>query len=162
MIGTFTIIGTNLIILSVFYIILKSKINKSLKSTAVLEQIRKEINKLIVELNQTTERNISLIENRVTRLNEILEKADKRIKVLNREVIKTETGKELYSNLSLKIPANPVKEKTNIKIDKNDMTKREEVMNYFHKGIDPKIIASRTGFPVGEVELIISLAKGKG
>ncbi|MEE9306355.1 MAG: hypothetical protein V3V57_02360, partial [Spirochaetia bacterium] len=49
----------------VVYLILKRGLSKSLDPQTVLESIREEVDRIIVELNSTTDRNITLLEDKV-------------------------------------------------------------------------------------------------
>ena len=78
---------------------LKRRVDRELSADRALERIRKEIGDLITELNATTERNITLIEDRVQRLNKILETTDRKIGVLKKEAEKHEMGTTMYTDL---------------------------------------------------------------
>jgi hypothetical protein len=52
----------------IVYLILKAKLNKSVDPKAILESIREEVDRIIVELNSTTDRNITLLEDKVQSL----------------------------------------------------------------------------------------------
>ena len=74
----------------IVYLILKAKLNKSVDPKAILESIREEVDRIIVELNSTTDRNITLLEDKVQSLSTLLEQADKKIGILKREIEKHE------------------------------------------------------------------------
>jgi len=84
------------------YLILKKKIDKIANTDSQLEEVREEVARIIIELNQTTERNIALIEDRISRLAELLSTADKKIGLLKRESEKHEVSQKVYSELSAK------------------------------------------------------------
>ena len=62
--------------------------------------MREEVDRLQVELNQTTNRNVTLIEDRLNALSEALGKADKKILLFRREAEKQEMSGKLYTELS--------------------------------------------------------------
>lgn len=62
-------------------------------------KIREELNLLLIELNQTTDRNITLIEDRITTLKKLIEEADKRIRVLNQETSRKVVESTIYNRL---------------------------------------------------------------
>ncbi len=64
-----------------------------------IADIREEVSRLLVELNQTTDRNIGLMEDRIASLNEQLVTADKKIALLRREIEKHDVGTQVYSRL---------------------------------------------------------------
>ncbi|MFO8064290.1 MAG: hypothetical protein ACQETQ_04350 [Spirochaetota bacterium] len=84
---------------AVIYLLLIRRIDRKLEPGRIVEQVRSEIEGIIVELNQTTDRNIGLIEDRVNRLNSVLEQADKRLSVLKREVQSHTAGTERYNDI---------------------------------------------------------------
>lgn len=84
---------------AVVYLLLARRIDRRLEPGRVVENIRSEINGIIVELNQTTDRNIGLIEDRVNRLNGVLEQADRRLSVLKREVESRSSSTQRYNDI---------------------------------------------------------------
>ena len=137
------------------YLILKRKIDKIANTDSQLEEVREEVARVIIELNQTTERNIALIEDRISRLVELLSTADKKIGLLKRESEKHEVSQRVYSELSAK----PV-----VKVPKNSSPKKDnqqEILRLYLAGFTPRVIARRMALSLGEVELIISLSERK-
>ncbi|UCF97667.1 MAG: hypothetical protein JSV89_21240 [Spirochaetaceae bacterium] len=132
----------------IVYLLLKAKLNKSLDPKAVLESIREEVDRIIVELNSTTDRNITLLEDRVQNLSSLLEQADRKIVVLKREIEKHELSGKVYSELAEKRNQEPVEE---------DLHTR--VLHLHKQGISASAIAKRLGITLAEIELIITLAK---
>lgn len=131
---------------SVIYLILKKKIASSLDPNTQIERIREEINHLIVDLNQTTDRNIALIEDRVNRLMDLLAEADKKINLLQRESEKHQLSNKVYADIARK------------KADTAKEDRQDEVLRLHREGFSTEMIAKRVGAPVSEVELIISLS----
>jgi len=78
------------------------------KRTSVSEQLaeyRTEVNKLNAEINSVTERNLTLIEDRVKKIKELLEEADRRVSVYAGELEKSRRGEALYTSLGRGIRA---------------------------------------------------------
>ncbi len=90
--------------LVIIYFLLKRKIEKALSLDSLLESVRKEVRALNIELNETTDRNISLIEDRVRSLHELLDEADRRIGVAKREQSRRETEAAVYTKLGRVAP----------------------------------------------------------
>ncbi len=147
------------------YLLLKRRLARALSAAAILGEVREEVNRILVELNQTTNRNITRIEDRIRSLNEVLGKADKRLALLARETEKQDLASRLYSELSARRPAPsgeppvapapaapPAEERE--RADRN-----EEVVRLARSGLGPALIARQLGITLGEVELIISLAQ---
>ena len=100
-------------------------------------------------MNKTADRNIQLIEDRINNLKNLVEQADKRITVLNKEQkIKIEPVKIKQPEVSINA----------VKIPKK-LSFREQVLEMHLQGIEPKVIAAKMEANVGEVELIISLSR---
>jgi len=133
----------------VLYLALKKKIEARTDAASVLKQIRDEVDRLIVELNQTTDRNITLIEDKLASLNEQLALADKRIVMLRREAVKDQAGTHVYSNLVIKRADEPAAAGEDI---------HQQVLGLHLSGLTPPMIAKRLGKPLAEVDLIISLS----
>lgn len=81
------------------YAVLRDRIRRATSAAAQIAELREEVSRLVVELNQTTERNVALIEDRISGLTEILAAADKKIGLLHREIEKHDVGTQVYSRL---------------------------------------------------------------
>ena len=133
----------------IVYLILRARLNKSVDPKAILETIREEVDRIIVELNSTTDRNITLLEDKVQSLTTLLEQADKKVGILRREIEKHEMSVKVYSQLA-------GSGKGTQKADEPD--RQSQVLNLHRQGISPSAIAKRLGITLAEIELIISLA----
>ena len=140
--------------LFVVYLILKQKLNKSLDPQTVLESIREEVDRIIVELNSTTDRNITLLEDKVQSLTNLIEQADKKIGILRREIEKHELAGKVYSELAEKRGKEPEVEGNN----QGEQDVHTQVIQLHRQGISASVIAKRIGITLAEIELIISLA----
>ena len=133
----------------IVYLILKAKLNKSVDPRAILESIREEVDRIIVELNSTTDRNITLMEDKVQSLTALLEQADKKIGILKREIEKHELSGKVYSELA----------RGGQRIQQpEEQDRRTQVLNLHRQGISASAIAKRLGITLAEIELIITLA----
>jgi hypothetical protein len=163
--------------LLVVYAVLRERVRRGTSAAAQSQELREEVSRLVVELNQTTDRNIALVEDGIARLNELLARADKKIGLLRRESEKHEMGMQVYSRLGegrsaveQGAPAGgPPPAKTGRaraaapKAEEGEATDaREQVVRLARGGFAPSLIAARVGVPLGEVELIISLEQRKG
>lgn len=131
----------------VVYLILKRALSKSLDPQTVLESIREEVDRIIVELNSTTDRNITLLEDKVQSLTTLIEQADKKIDILRREVEKHELAGKVYSELAEKRVKEP---------EEQDV--RTRLVQLHRQGISASVIAKRLGITLAEIELTIALA----
>ena len=90
------------------YVLLRDRVRRATTAEAQISEIRDEVSRLVVELNQTTDRNIALIEDRISSLNEQLSVADKKIGLLRREIEKHDVGTQVYNRLGEARPRAPV------------------------------------------------------
>jgi hypothetical protein len=98
--GSFlALLAVDILGLAGIYFYLKTKIKRALELDSLLDSIRKEVRALNIELNETTDRNISLIEDRMKSLHELLGEADRRMGVVKRELSRQETEREVYNHL---------------------------------------------------------------
>ncbi|QEN06037.1 hypothetical protein EW093_15505 [Thiospirochaeta perfilievii] len=153
----------------IIYGVLNSKINKKIDNKSFMKDVRNEINSLITQINETSDRNVLLIENRLERLNDLLAVSD--INIANLKSINK--AKEVES-VTPEISEDKVVAKAPIEIeeviidniekqsviDDKSLTRRERILLLHKQGISPTIIASQTKATIGEVELIISLSRG--
>ena len=146
----------------IIYLMVNRKINSSINPRALIEEIREEVDKIILQLNNTTERNISLLEDKITELSDLLDKADKKIILLQRESEKYSVSKG-YSHLVIQGKQEPKQEEKKVrepvKEIKEEKSTKETVLKLYREGFSASVIASHLNLPVGEVELIISLEK---
>jgi hypothetical protein len=82
------------------YVLLRDRVRRATTSDSQIEQIRAEVSRLLVELNQATDRNIALMEDKIASLNDALSAADKKIGLLHREIEKHDVGSRIYSRLA--------------------------------------------------------------
>ena len=75
----------NLLLWCVFFL----KFKKLFSTDDVIQQTRKEMNNMILDINRNAERNISLLEDRTTKLKQIINDADRRIQLAQSESVKT-------------------------------------------------------------------------
>ena len=174
----------NALLVSLVYLLARRRINRLLSGGEALDAIKDEINRLVVELNQTSDRNIGIIEERINRLQELIREADRKIMLLGKESEKVRLGTDVYAKLKKSKPL-VSEERTRATDHQTELepvrvaegtpapltvpaeeeqpkpaTPAEEVLALHRQGFDPKIIAAKTDFPLGEIELIISLANG--
>lgn len=143
-------------------------------------RLREELNLLVLELNQTTDRNITLLEDRVRALKELVEEADRRIKVMNQETSRKTVESSVYTRLG-KLREEPVLREEIIapepqedaalkkddpipfvKLSQHQVTRndlKDMVIKYHRQGLSQEAIAAKLGVSLSEVELVIALYK---
>jgi hypothetical protein len=194
-----------------FFIIwfrIKSKVRRYLELENLLEGVREEARALVLELNETADRNVSLVEDRMLSLRKLLDEADRRMGVVHREFEKRDMEREVYTKLNRRrpivpgaarlivpevtrsasdvsrdessspaapngVPESPItlnlgstdEEKgqviPEVKISADfivpSMTKREEALDLYRRGISAELIAAKLGVTVAEIELLIEI-----
>jgi hypothetical protein len=80
-----------------FYV--RYRLRRALELDTLVEELRKEVRALNIELNETTERNISLVEDRMEALRGLLDEADRRMGVVRKELDKGSREREVYTRL---------------------------------------------------------------
>jgi hypothetical protein len=163
--------------LLIIHALMRDRVRRATQAASQIAEIREEVSRILVELNQTTDRNIALIEDRLASLNEQLGVADKKIGLLRRESEKHDVGTQVYSRLAeararpapvppLSVELSPMPAASpapaSIAAAGGAPDLHERVMMLHRAGFSASLIASRVGAPLGEVELIISLEQRKG
>jgi len=82
------------------YLLLRDRVRRAVSAESRISEIREEVSRLLVELNQATDRNIALMEDKITVLNDAISTADKKIGLLRRETEKHDVGSQIYSRLA--------------------------------------------------------------
>ena len=90
----------------IMFIYLKWYVQNRTSASGVLKETRievkkwiNEVNLSIADINSVTDRNLQLVEDKILKLNEIIEDTDKRISVYVKEVEKSRTSEALYTQL---------------------------------------------------------------
>ncbi len=93
--------------LVLIWFLLRARIAKALEIDGLLAEARKEARLLTIEINETTDRNITLVEDSLTSLRELLAEADRRMGVVRREAGRRQVEGEVYSRLGRRAPVGP-------------------------------------------------------
>ncbi len=78
----------------IFYRVLRSRF----AANRVLKDVRIEVDKLIIDLGRETDRDVAILESRIKNLRELMDEADRRILVSNREGVKREREKAIIND----------------------------------------------------------------
>jgi len=100
----FVLLAIEILGLASIWLLLKARVRKTLELDSLLSDARKEVRALSIELNETADRNITLIEDRLEALRGILSEADRRMGVMKRELGSRAAEKEVYEKLSRSRP----------------------------------------------------------
>ncbi|MBL8965585.1 MAG: hypothetical protein JNG85_01180 [Spirochaetaceae bacterium] len=90
--------------LAAIWLYVKARLKRALELEGLLAGVRKEVRALSLELNETADRNISLVEDRLDALRGLLEEADRRMGVMRREIETRAAEREVYSHLGKRAP----------------------------------------------------------
>jgi hypothetical protein len=179
------ILSINLVLLFVCLLVFRRYVDRRTSQQNALDEVKQEVGAIITELNQTTERNIELVEDRMRRLRELMDGADKRLGALRRHAESDKAADLTYSRLRDQVPLvqhqdeeatsapetesvtqAPVEPKAEPAAEPvpdgqsgqpEEVPLRERVKSLYLRGLAPERIAVITGRTVGEVELMISL-----
>ncbi|MFP4378667.1 MAG: DUF6115 domain-containing protein [Spirochaetales bacterium] len=173
----------SIIAITVVAVALNGRIRARTSQQAALDEIKREVGSIITELNQTTERNIELVENRIETLRELIGEADRRVKALKRDIASHQQAGVRYDSrgtlqredhLESALRNAPSIEEREAPIEPTESYRRasppdtpetranvrEQVRALYLQGLSLERIAVRVGVTVGEVELILSLQQG--
>jgi hypothetical protein len=188
--SSWVVFSINLVLLVIVATVLWRYVERRTGERSALDEIKREVGAIITELNQTTERNIELVEDRMRRIREMVEAVDRRLGALKRHEDAQKHAELTYTKLRNARPAvapeadgeaPEVHEGTTGddgstdaagrergEEERSEMTGgsepvvslRERVKTLYLQGLAPERIAAITGRTVGEVELMISLEEG--
>lgn len=186
---TFNIVITSLNILFwILIFIFRKIILKNMIETVQrvsLGNIKQEVDKILIEIDKVTDRDLSMVENRIKTLREVIDLADKRIILAEKELqkrdkqiqtlnqiseIKTSIKKDNATINSYVENAYRVnkKEKPNGEISlfaaddyeekpQKELSLKDKVVEMFNQGIDVYLIAEKLDSSVAEVQTIVNL-----
>jgi hypothetical protein len=153
----FFLLGLNVLVLGGLCVYVKLRVDARLSSENLWAREAAELEEVIQQMNMATERNVSLCENKIAALKELIYASEKRIMLLQKKAAQEELENLTYGRITRQAekapPASPAEKKA---------VSSEDVMQLYRKGISPGLIASRLGAPRGEVEVMIALSAGKG
>jgi hypothetical protein len=92
------------------WFILRARVGRYLELESLLSGVREEARALITEMNETADRNVSLVEDRMKSLGELLDEADRRMGLVRRELGARSAEREVYARLSKRRPIVPEEE----------------------------------------------------
>ena len=149
----------------------KKRIDKALSSEQWVSSIRDEIDQLVLEMNQTAERNVALLENRIKTLESLLGEADRKLMLLQKEQEKSDLSRQVYSHLkknTLVSTPESSQDKSTLQLtledeelshekDEKKKSLKDRVMELYSQGFSADIISQKLQASIAEVDLIISL-----
>ena len=79
----------------VFYLVLRTRFSRN----ALSAELRSEVDKLIIDLGREADRDVALLESRIKSLRTLIDEADRRIVLSNRETAKREDSIKIYAGI---------------------------------------------------------------
>jgi hypothetical protein len=120
-----------------------------------------EVNRLLQRIDEITEKDISLIEDRKDQLKTLLDESDRRLAILTKELGRKDHAERLYRDLG-KNPPPPIEEKPPPIAPVSPPESIEDKLSELARsGFSPSAIASRLGISVTEAELAVALLERK-
>ncbi len=163
----------------------RSSFKRHLSDDKVLERVRRELNSLMMEMESSADRNVSILEDRIGQLKLLLSEADKKLALLAQDSGKRAMEAGVYSQLgqnrALRLqpdseifiaPPEPVvaapipKESipfvrlANKPLDL-ELPFVDKVLDFYHRGFSTDIIAAKTDATMAEVDMVISMEQNR-
>lgn len=91
----------------VLWFLLRARIRRFLEIENLMEGVREEARALIIELNESADRSVSLVEDRMSALRGLLDEVDRRMGLARREQEKRVVEREIYTKLAQRRPIVP-------------------------------------------------------
>lgn len=178
---------TTLVMLLMFGIWMRSLVVRRLKPERILSDLTGVVRNLIADLNQTGDHNISVLEDRIATLSDLIRRADHQIDDARMLLEHLSTGNYRVPPASETTPQDgphdfdagdaedttvesrsdhreaPVEPGPDLENQEreepvgDEQSRRSKVLSLYQQGVSADLIAARTGIAIGEVELIISL-----
>jgi len=162
------IIAALQILVSVFLILwTRTSVRRFLGSDEEINRVRREIGALIIELDSSADRNVTVLEDRLSALKELLSDADKRIAVLGQERSRRLPDATVYDRLGRVAEPNPIPKAEPlvpfIRFSEKPLPIEEpfadKVVSLARRGFSSDIIAARLGVTMTEVDLVLSMER---
>lgn len=135
----------------------------------ILKDVREEVNRLLRRIDEITENDISLIEDREKALRTLLEETDRRLAILNRELERRESAEKAYRDMGknpipIRLASSPVPSPAPEAAPapqkprpEGTLSLNEQIHELARSGFSPSVIASRLGISITEAELAVAL-----
>jgi hypothetical protein len=94
------------------WFLIRAKVRRYLELENLLAGVRDEARALVLELNETADRNVSLVEDRMAALRDLLADVDRRIGVERRELEARDAERDIYAKLNKRRPIVPSSERS--------------------------------------------------
>jgi len=89
------------------WFLLRARVRRYLELENLLSSVRVEARSLVMELNETADRNVTLVEDRMVALRDLLDELDRRIGVEKKTLETRDSEREVYARLNKRRPIVP-------------------------------------------------------
>lgn len=96
------IFAVTLVVWTLSFLYFRNYLRRRTGSRRILEEFQEEVEKLIAEINASTDRGLTLMEDRISSLKTLLEETDRRISVYKRETEKRTINDRAYAEMGKK------------------------------------------------------------
>ncbi len=191
MIFYIVVILINIMLVSVIYIFLRRRIDNLTDTGKMSGEIARELDTILAEINQATDRNVLIIEDKIHELEQVIATAEQRISLLKKDLKPAESvpvaqpvseliPKQAAESIVTEIPE---KQQTDLtynhlnrmntmsglvtplkvpeKVLETEVDEKARVIELYRSGLEAAVISASMGLNMGEIELIISLYKQK-
>lgn len=155
----------------ILFFLFKNRINQKLNARERVKELEAEINALLAQFNGAADRNITILEERILKLEDLLRRADHRIKLLQ-EKVKEESKNFVASEPSsqgvyVKLGNNQHLNAASMKMSKitpnivgqpKSEELHEKVFKLYEDGVSVENIAHHFNISISEVKLILGLS----
>ncbi|MDR1566051.1 MAG: hypothetical protein LBS48_02060 [Treponema sp.] len=147
----------------------RAYINRRTSQESALAEIREEVNLLILRINETTDKAVTLLEDKEKSLKALLEETEKRLKVYSRELERGASSSRVLPALTDRVtaPGNPPPQQAPAveprfvravrQIPPEPKPIGEQIRNLANMGFSSQVIASKLGISITEAELAVAL-----
>ena len=138
---------------TLIYLFLRRLILSRLQSQALLKELQREIEKLITDFNQITDRNVAIFEERARALQALINQADQRLRLLQRAQKSEQEREERYRELG-------AQQQHLRALDSERHTRRQakqaQIRELARQGYSHTEISLRVGVSIAEIEALLA------
>jgi hypothetical protein len=102
--------------LVLLWFLLRARIRRFLELENLLSGVREESRALVMELNETADRNVSILEDRIAAIRGLLDEVDRRMGLARRELESRESEREVFEKLRRRRPIVPAQDEDEVPI----------------------------------------------
>ena len=148
----------NIVALPIMYIVLRRFLYKQVSTAALLKKMKEEVDKIVVDFNRITDRNVSIFEERVRTLQALITEAERRARLMGPSEISAQQSEVRYRELGDKV--NEIKNIANNKA-RAKKDQRTQIRELARQGHPHSEISLRVGVSIAEIEALLAFPDEK-